>query len=285
MKIHAFKVVQRGATPLVDLLRKLEAQLLQDRNYVVDGRTIKLEEVLPAKDGSWRLDLSKTREYGPGRVSTSRPMADFALAHDEGFGEETAAYYDPKSDYMTIQYNHYGPRAGTYESYFFSALHAFGDHGGGIGLIPVMSPKVAGKISKFNVFKKFQLTCYLPGLDTNTLKSRPSMAELVKQPLAAGAETLRIDLSAEKARPHSLVPAFIRQLIDDFSSVPDQVERLKVTGKADPFAPSEMIDLLEARLETDVQISRGGYQRFPAQMRWQELKKIHDEWRANGSLK
>jgi hypothetical protein len=46
-----------------------------------------------------------------GRASKSKPTESINLADDEAFEELTAALYDPKNDWILVQFNSVGPRA------------------------------------------------------------------------------------------------------------------------------------------------------------------------------
>jgi hypothetical protein len=61
------------------------------------------------------------------------------------------------------------------------------------------------------------------------------------------------------------------------------VEALEVTVKEDEDSPSEPLDLLEARLQVEVDVRRTGT-RYGRPERWSALRAALDKWAAEGQL-
>jgi len=59
------------------------------------------------------------------------------------------------------------------------------------------------------------------------------------------------------------------------------VSRIRASAKDDENTPQEEIDLLNARLERDVQVRPGQDRRYPVNERWRALTQAYSYWREN----
>lgn len=293
MKIHAYRVTQRGTVPLPALLEFLQQRDHEGRVATLAEATVTLEEVTRDNLGNWRMDFAKLRQFGPGRASLTRPIASFDLDEDESFGEETAVYYDPSLEYMVIQYNHHGPRFNAIESYLFDRLLVYrGQHGGGdvtvngngFGVIPVLRPDTSARLQRMSLVKKLEFTAYVSGLSLDSHQAQPSLRQILNGPLVESAESITVCLNAGRSRASSLSLARARELIGELLGMREDISQLRIEGRDDEDAPREPLDLLEARLQADIPVPRGTDHRYGRAERWAALKQAFDVWRGDGKL-
>ncbi|MFO1159323.1 MAG: DUF6731 family protein [Reyranellaceae bacterium] len=286
MRIHAIHVEPRGEARLGDVLTHIESLSLRRRLQTVSGTPMRLESV--NRSGRfWLLDFALIRPNGPGRAASSAPIVDFDLNADEGFGEETAALYDPRSNYMSLQYNHFGPRQARIEAYlnrFASALDD--DHEEselGFDLDPVLTADAADRLSHMQIVKSIEATIHVPGIAARPESRRRSLSSLLEVPVVGHAQTVSIQVSAGRRRHQSLSIPQVRRAISELLGMRDDVRTLSIVAKESEDGPREPIDFLEARLEMDIElraIDRG--RRYPLEERIAVLRQAFDLWREQG---
>ena len=118
MKIFAYRVVQKGPRALATVIDRLHNLPIQDRFF--GSGSIRLEQKA-MRDGFLLMDFAKARGgHGPGRMSRTQALQDISLRDVEEFGEDTGMAFDPRTNYVVIQYNHYGPRERSVEDYLYA---------------------------------------------------------------------------------------------------------------------------------------------------------------------
>ncbi len=290
MKIHAYKVTARGELSLDQVLTHLSHLPLVQRLRTVSGSEIRLEAANKA-GRTWSLDFGGIRPEGPGRASPEAPIADFDLAANEGFGEETAAVFDINTGYMALQYNHRGPRSARIQGYLFRFARLMAgltedvssDDDHGFTFFPVVKHDALERLNRAAIVKKFKMSVFVPGLAHIEQPQRQSLAGILATPVVGSAANLNFEISAGRKRGASLNVSGIRQMVQDALGLGDEVQALEAVIRETEDAPSEPIDLLQARLEADVRVDRTG-RRFGRNERWATLRGVLDSWAAEGRL-
>lgn len=132
MKIFPYEI--RDRVPITPTLQKIDSRPLAARVRSVSGYKMKMEVLDQQKVGGspvFFMDFCKHRPSGPGLAKATAKTTGFNLGRDESFGEMTAVLYDPKTSFVVVQYNHYGPRPGSiaaYISLFQQANHIVFQH-------------------------------------------------------------------------------------------------------------------------------------------------------------
>jgi len=293
MKIHAYRIVPRGNITLDAVLEHLSALSLQQRLRTVSDVQMRLEEGVKQNNG-WLLDFGMIRHDGPGRASATTPIADFDLQDDEGFGQETAAYFDPGTGFMTLQYNHYGPRQGRIQSYLYRFACALAgeteadelpEARNGFTLVPVLKAEAANRLDRMGIVKNVEISFFVPGIVAQQGNTRQSLGSLLNMPLLGGAENVRIQVSASRGRAGSLIVNHVRQAVTDLLGLRENVAQLSVVAKETEDSPNEAVDFLEARLRADIPVPLGAGRRYGRDARLQALRQAFETWRANGQLR
>ncbi len=122
MKIHLYRNVSKpGDSSLADSIKNVSHMALSGREKLIDGKLIFLERCSTGDKRLFSMDFTYRRTTsGPGHSVVGKETTDFELENEVGFGEQTAIVYDPKHEYIAVQYNHHGPRAATIVRYLES---------------------------------------------------------------------------------------------------------------------------------------------------------------------
>jgi hypothetical protein len=291
LKAHAYHIVPRGQVSLQQVFEHIEGVSLRQRLKVVSGVPMRLE--FCAKQGRyWLLDFTLIRRKGPGRASPTTPVVDFDLAEDEGFGEETAAVYNPSTGFMVLQYNHFGPRQPRIQSYLYRhglvvAGHAEQEElpGGqfGFDLHPVLTIEAADRLENLGIVKTISASFRVPGILARPEARRRSLSGLLDMPLMGGAQTVQFQISAGRGKEASLAPSRVKQAVRDLLSVREEITALSIVAKENEDAPREPIDFLDARLEAEVTVPLVG-RRYPRAERLAALRQTFETWSQDRQL-
>jgi hypothetical protein len=290
VKIHAYKVVPRGQLSLDQVLAHLNGIPLDGRMRTVSDGEIRLESANKTGD-IWALDFGGLRPDGPGRASATTPISDFDMNEDEDFAQETAAIYNVASGYMALQYNHFGPRHGRIQGYLFRFSRLLAgleedvpnDDDHGFTLSPVIKRDSVARLNRADVIKNLDVSVFLPGLTELEEAKTQSLSSFLEHPILGNAEELRFQIRASRRKGATLDLAAIRRFVGEMLGLGGEVSSLQVHVKESEEDPSELLDLLDARLFVDVAIDREG-RRYGRNTRWALLKAALDAWAAAGQL-
>lgn len=290
MKVHLFRVMTvDGAESLQDLLATIAADELEDRLRNVGQQEIRLESILPPHTGLnrsayWLLDFTKLRfEHGPGKISRNAAIEGFELEDEEGFGEETAALFDPVSQHLLIQYNHNGPRAGKIEEY----LCNYED--GRIGkysLHIVLDQTANDRLAHKDIITKIQFKVASPRITQGQRQANVSLGRAVEMADNLDGETIEVTVSAghgrlTMARVQETIAA-LRNLIPGHGDPVDSpLKTFKVSGKNGVNATTDEINMLLSKEEVEIDgLQMGGDLRYTQQSRWDGLGRARRGWNA-----
>lgn len=283
MKVHLYDVVCTPESTRLECILQATKDLPVAKREIKVGETpLRLETAkLDAK--LWLLDFAGARyDHGPGKVARDTAITDFDLGEDEGFGEETAALYDPQAKRLYVQYNHYGPRAQTIAKYLSLvaptlntavSLHAKLDTTAEIRLAKAKAiRRITAKVASVVATDKFK--------DAGVSVRRA--AELAR---SIGGETVTITISASRggrlsAGARTLLGTLQKLVPKPDDQAPSPIETLKAVTIPSNEAPADEIDLLMPRLSTEVgNLVPGPGLRYTQQSRWDALRSAHTQWR------
>jgi type IV pilus biogenesis protein CpaD/CtpE len=283
MKIHAFRVHQAGPISLHQVLEHIHALPLEERLIEISGVPLRVEESILGQD-SWAVDFAAIRHEGPGRAAIDAPIEDFDL-QEEGFGHETAFYFDTATQFATLQYNHYGPRIARIQNYLYAFARRIAGDGlditqYGFGFTPVLKADAAERLNHMGIVKNIEISFHVPGVMAQPDGERQSLNSFLNNPLVGSADRIRIQLSAGRARATSLAVNHVRQIVTDLMGARDDVDALNITAQETEDSPKEPVDFIEARLEADIPVAKVG-RRFGRDERLSALRQAYDTWNAN----
>lgn len=280
MKIHAYKVVdQQDSIPLVETLQKISCVDINKRNREHDGSWIRMEEVVKRND-VWLCDFVKIRmDHGPGKGGLNQAVKGFPLADEEGFCEETAFLYHPKSSSVIAQYNHYGPRISSITEY----LSLF-DHNATASyqFNPKYTDDIQRRISNKTLFRKMELSIVPRLLNQSDFKHGVPLQSALDISNSTGADKVSIIVSVEgkKSTLNGKMMGLIRwAMLKANGQDHAAIDSCKLTAKDDLQTRAEVLDLVAERLMREVKIKPGVDKRIPRYERWSALQRSWDLWK------
>jgi hypothetical protein len=298
MKVHLYKVFPLQKTP--DLTVPLKAALsvpLNQRLRQISQHEIRLEEVYAPHtkhNGSpfWLMDFTKFRfEHGPGKASRKQPIEGFDLQNDEGFGEETAVLFDPKSGYLVAQYNHYGARLGSIAAYLSDFRTGQGD---AYEFYPKLDESAEAKYAQKTIFKKLNFKIAPLHISTALRQGDVSLGRALEVSAPFDAQHCEITISSGQSPNSFLTFNTVNRIVDSLKrlvqedekiasnspNAPRAVETFKVYGKNSVDDATEEIDMLLPKISVDIDgIVLGSDLRYTRESRMKALLRAHNGWR------
>ncbi|MEW5248651.1 DUF6731 family protein [Microbulbifer sp. 2201CG32-9] len=283
MKVHAFKVEKTSeSADLVSVLSLIEAEEnLRERIRMINQTEFRAESIA-RRDNCWFLDFVRIRtSHGPGRVSRDTEVEGFDFDDEEGFGEETAALYDPDTGYILIQYNHFGVRAGAIADY----LSAFDET---VNNLYTFKPKydedVERRLLNQGITRKIGFTLDVSKMSEQDRQRGEALSEVISYGRETGADKIKLEISVKGDKGKGLLEkakAAIDPLKSIFGQNPDAVTKLEVAGKEDRDSVTEALDLISHRLSSEFNdIEPGTDLRYPRNERWNILMRAKNGWRS-----
>lgn len=253
---------------------------LRERIRIINHAELRAEIVEVTDNNLWLIDFVRIRtDHGPGRVSRDTEVEGFDFDDEEGFGEETAALYDPETGYILVQYNHFGVRAGVIADYF-SAFDGFANN------IYTFKPKydqdVERRLLEQGITRKLAFTLDVHTMSAQDRQQGAALSEAISYGRGTGADKIKVEISVSGDKKRSLND-LAREGLNSLQSIlgnnPDAVTKLEVTGKEDRDSVTEVLDLIGHRLSvsfSDLQV--GADLRYPREERWRALLRAKNGW-------
>jgi hypothetical protein len=291
LKINLYKVnTAPGTPPLADLLAGIVNDPLEDRVRRIGNVDLRLEHIAPPNTAGnatnyWLLDFIKMRmDHGPGKVGLTTAIEGFALAADEGFGEETAVLYDPDTDYAVVQYNHHGVRGATLQRYL--STYDQRDPSTGYELVlkldETSEAKLAGKDYVTKVHFKIAPLQITAAHAANNVSLTRALA------LNDDQSGSTIELTIAASRGENLLQRGVSSLINnlrlwaqaDVDQDTHALTQFQIEAKANLIDRAEKIDMLMPALQAKIDgITLGPDRRYTLDSRWTALNRARRGWR------
>ncbi|MDO6594681.1 DUF6731 family protein [Neptuniibacter sp. 1_MG-2023] len=281
MKVHAFKVERTDeSSPLEDVFSLIERERnLRERIRIINQAELRAETV-ELRDDVWLIDFVRIRtDHGPGRVSRDAEVEGFDFDDEEGFGEETAALYDPASGYILVQYNHFGVRAGVIADY----LSAFDGTSNNLYTFkPKYDEDVERRLLNQGITRKVAFTLDVSKMSAQDRQRGQALSEAISYGREAGADKIKVEISVSGERQRGLADKAkegIASLQNILGQNPDAVTKLEVAGREERDSVTEVLDLIGHRLSSEFNDLRVGADlRYPREERWRALLRAKNGW-------
>jgi hypothetical protein len=282
LKIHAYKVDSfDGSRTLQDVLLQIESEpSLRERIRLINQVELRAESV-SQKDGLWLMDFVRIRtSNGPGKVGRDSEVEGFEFDEEEGFGEETAALYDPASGYILVEYNHFGVRAGAIADYLSAydgtetSLYTFK---------PKYDEDVERRLLNHGITRKISFCLDITRMSEQDRQRGRALSEAIDYGRQNGADKIKVEISVQGERQRSLA----KNALDGLSALrsilgqnPDAITKLEVSGKENQDSVTEVLDLIAHRLSIEFNdLVLGADLRYPRDERWRALVRAKNGWR------
>lgn len=285
VSVHLYEVVPHDAkrsAPVEKLIDRIDKEPHERRIRVVGHTEVRLEELERTEDGYYLMDFVRFRfESGPGRADRKKKIQGFHFAPGEGFGEETAALYDPSTRHMVVQYNQHGVRSGRIAEY----LSNIDDNPvNQYELEPRFEPHIEHRLARKHIVRAFRFRVSTRHLHKVDRDAGASLTDTLKLGDHFGAETIDVMLRASRAkRSNSLDLSEFRRawrwLQHRMGFDEHSVDAVSLIGKDDADSKAEIINLLGHRLkETFTDLAPNDDLRFPIEQRWSALLRARSGW-------
>lgn len=266
------------------------SQTIEDYRLITDlslrwRGEIRLDEIEPQSNDFneviYFLGFSKEREIGPGKLKKDSIIEGISLEKDYSFGEETAALYIPKKQWLLVMHNQSGIGPTRIMSYFNQI-----DNGAtylDYLATPFLSPKVDQQLKAMKglTVVEFDATAdYLSSLNTDeTISLSASLSD-------KSVKRVKMVLMANEAGTKKKVRKFLsdgyKNLVNLLKQADDNdVSRLIVKGP-DPEADNKdlVLNLLkhqikERRSANDLIIEDS---RYTVESKWKLLERCYLDW-------
>lgn len=266
------------------------SQTIEDYSLITDlslrwRGEIRLDEIKAQSndngDSIYFLGFSKEREIGPGKLKKDTVIEGISLEKDYSFGEETAALYIPKKQWLLVLHNQSGIGPTRMMSYFNQI-----DNGAtylDYLATPFLSPKVDQQLKSMKgltVVEFDATTDYLSSLNIDdSISVNSSLSD-------KSVKRVKIILMANEAGTKKKVRKFLsdsyRSLVNLLKQADDKdVSRLIVKGP-DPEADNKdlVLNLLEHQIKerrsaNDLVIENN---RYTVESKWKLLERCYVEW-------
>ncbi|MGE5523159.1 MAG: DUF6731 family protein [Rhodospirillaceae bacterium] len=229
----------------------------------------------------WLFDFGRLRfEHGPGRASRKKAIEGFDLAPDEGFGEETAALFVPGTNFLILQYNHYGVRHGTVEQYL--SMYRRGAHND-YRLHLKLDDDADARLARKQLFKRFVFGLVPGKLTDQYRKQGVALSSALRVGEDLNADAVEVTVSVNRARKSALSHRNVHQLMHALraamSTTQSPVNKLIVAGKDDESSVTEVIDLIAPKMSLEFDnLIMGTDRRFTRDSRWHALERAYGAW-------
>lgn len=285
MTVHLYDVRRHSSPPIDQIFNSIMNQPLHQRMRKIANTDIRLEECLSPHSAVnstpyWLMDFTNIRlKNGPGKANLLAPMTGFNIGPNEGFGEETAVLYDAQYRVLIIQYNHHGPRASSICSYFNSfdpsCTHDY-------SLTIRVDNNTATKFNGKRILKKVTIQITPPKISAQMRNGGTSLSKALQISDELDAESIELTISAGRSSGSRLNLDKTKRFIDNVKQqlgVKGAVGRLSVTGQTMQGTPVESIDLLEEKIEAEIDnLTLGSDLRYTRDSRWNALIRARNGW-------
>lgn len=282
MKVHACKVeATEGSQPLEEVLLQIENEhSLRERIRLINQVELRAESIM-RRDGLWLMDFVRIRtSHGPGRVGRDSEVEGFEFEDEQGFGEETAALYDPATGYILVQYNHFGVRAGAIADY----LSAYdGAENNLYTFKPKYDEDIERRLLNHGITRKISFCLDVTRMSEQDRQRGRPLSEAIDYGRQNGADKIKVEISVQGERNRSLAQGALDSLSALRSIIgqnPDAVTKLEVSGKENQDSVTEVLDLIAHRLSVEFNdLVLGTDLRYPRDERWRALVRAKNGWR------
>lgn len=283
ISVHLYRIVpiNKKSASVEAMLKQISGVALEKRIRLIGQTEVRLEE-LEQHDGYYLMDFVRLRfEHGPGRAHRKKELEGFHFAPGEGFGEETAVLYDPKTQHMVIQYNHDGVRSGRIAEY----LGLIDDNPDNqYDLEPRFEPAIERKLMRKHIVRSFHFRIATRRLSKADKMAGQALTSTLDLGEHFGAETIDLVFRASRGKRTSSLKInefrhawrWLRERIgiDEHS-----VDAVSVFGKDDADSKAEILNLLGHRLkETFTDLHVDADLRYPRDQRWNALLRARAGW-------
>ena len=250
MKIHYFRTkIQEGCEDAKQVLTRINELNSIEREKEIDGKIIFLEFFKSNKNFLYTDFTQRRIKHGPGYSKEGQATEDFNLGKNAGFGEQTAVVWSLRSDYIAIQYNHYGPKSGIISEYLSNFFDKYNHNSQPLNFTPVISRDIWSKLQSSQVQVKLECSVDAENVTDEMIHDNVAISSMLKLVNETSAGKIDFTLSygsAKRSGPLSKIPKLCKHLLKA------NPNKLRAGIKNELDAQIEMLDLLQHRVTEEV---------------------------------
>lgn len=275
-KVNASEQTERSMESLINVINQDE---LESRIRGAGTAEVRLDAIVKKKlkDGTrlWYLDFTRFRDrYGPGKTKRHSAVADIPMEQDEFFGEEAAALYLPDYDYILVQYNHFGVRPSSMETYFSNYLM---NEVNVYSFSVTLDMEADQRFRRQNQIRRFEIGVDLNKMSRADRQAGSSLGEIVQAGVDMEGARMKIILSVGRQRAG--LSGGVKAAIENLVLGNDAITTAQVTGRETASGETETVDLIEQKLVHVDEITPNDSRRLAKEDRFKLLKRAHTKWR------
>lgn len=287
MRVHLYQVTNGQNTPAIEtVFAAVQATPMAQRLRELGNSEIRLESILaPGGNANptayWFLDFTRLRfEHGPGKASRTAPVQGFTLGENEGFGEETAALYDPGRGYLLVQYNHFGVRASSIRDYLsFFIAGQIRDYEFRAKFDDASEAKLAQK----QILTKIHFKIAPTNMTDAQRAANVGLGQALELNDSVRGQSVEVVISAGQSKNAMLSSKAAMKIINGLRSLigsdQDVVDKFEVSGRTAIGERAEAIDMLSPKVEQTIDgIIMGPDRRYTQHSRWNALLRARNGW-------
>lgn len=266
--------------------QKLSETLEEFSNLPLGDRwrgDIRLEKVVSTqvlKLAAYKLDFTKKREVGPGKLADGTAITSIRMERTENFGEETAAIFVPAKKWLLILHNPAGVGPSRMMAYCNSLDPGNANRHFDYQANPKLDPTVLQKLKSMKHISNLSVTATLDALNDDGASLGRSLAEASRP---AQARRISFQMSANDAHKKGkyLQRDSVVSMLDRLLRRDDDVSKLQVTGElAEAGGKDMMIDLLQHKLRRKYNANELAIieHRYTLESRWDLLDRSLRGW-------
>jgi len=278
MKVHAFGVNGLHDS-MVNLLHEINITPLANRHRGVGARELRVEHIEQQDNGLWAIDFGSFRGgSGPGKATLEEPIEGIDIGNDQDFVEETACIFDPDSNHLIVQYNHYGAKIGAIQEFF----NTFNNQGNFyFDFIPAYDADTEQQFENRQANRRIKFAIDPRMFDEGDFQRGTPLASAIAMGRDTNSARLELSISVSRERNRrlsQLTDGILTALKNKAENEPDAVSKLEV-GIENIDGRLQVLDLIGQRLLRTFDIELGNDRRLPRNDRYAALELSLNEWR------
>lgn len=278
MKIHFYKVEPSNIhDDLTHILDQIGKKPISKRKRDIGGKIVFLEE-LNKRVTRYEMDFTQRRvENGPGYSKKGKPTEDFELEDEAGFGEQAAAIWS--KGYLAVQYNHYGVRPSTIRGYLQEILHDQKSGQPDLSMIPVTDDRAYVRFLGSQYQTKLSFAVY-PNTISKEIADNVGLVAALEFRETTSAAKVEISISYGGNKRGGTLQG-IKKIVDGLMKNRECVSSIKAGVKDELDASVEILDLIEHRVQIEVQdseLNRTAGRRFDYESRISAIRREFSKW-------
>uniref|UniRef100_UPI00148EFD7B DUF6731 family protein n=1 Tax=Acinetobacter sp. TUM15064 TaxID=2609134 RepID=UPI00148EFD7B len=253
---------------------------LDKRSRLINKTSIRLDKIIePNSDKPfWLLNFSRILNVAPGQRAADDQIRDIELAEGHDFAEETAILYVPDSEYILIQYSHYGPRVSAINDYLNTYITDIDGMPKHYEFLVKLKPDAEARLDNKEIITEVEIRIDPNQMNASMKAQGKSLGESLETLGKLKPKSVYLKIVSKKEEglvARSLKPFFKGIAKEGIAST------VKIKGYDEDSSDLEEVDLIkdkEKKVFKNVSLSEN--KRWSEEIRYIHLEKAYNGWKA-----